>query len=100
MTPLFKVQKQTEMSTQQLVSAKVLSTVDMTAATPKKQSDTTLKLLLQGKAAAKQESSVVLTSDFSVATAKVVAPTAKSEATKSLESLLQGEKSDEGTASH
>ena len=98
-TPLFKVQKNPEISTQQIVSAKAIHSNGVAAATPKKRADETLKLLLQGEKTAKGESSV-LTSDFSVATAKVIAPHAKSDAAKTLESLLKVDSSgDENTAS-
>ena len=96
-TPLFKVHKNTDISTQQIVTVKAVSSTTLAEMTPKKRSDDTLKLLLQGEKTAKKEGSI-LTSDFSVATSKVIAPQAKSEAAKSLESLLQGESSsDEGT---
>ena len=98
-TLLFKVQKSAEISTQQIVSAKAIHSNGVAAATPKKRADETLKLLLQGEKTAKGEGSV-LTSDFSVATAKVIAPHAKSEAAKTLESLLKVDSSgDENTAS-
>ena len=98
-TPLFKVQKSPEISTQQIVSAKAIHSNGLEAAAPKKRADETLKLLLQGEKTAKKEGSV-LTSDFSVATAKVIAPHAKSEAAKTLESLLKADSSDdESTAS-
>jgi len=95
-TPLFKVHKSVDISTEQIVTAKAVSSSAITDMTPKKRSDDTLKLLLQGEKTAKKEGSL-LTSDFSVATARVIAPHAKSEAAKSLESLLQGtENNDEG----
>ena len=98
-TPLFKVQKNPEISTQQIVSAKAIHSNGVAAATPKKRADETLKLLLQGEKTAKGEGSV-LTSDFSVATAKVIASHAKSEAAKTLESLLKADSSgDESTVS-
>ncbi|HFB53497.1 MAG TPA: flagellar hook-length control protein FliK [Sulfurimonas autotrophica] len=86
-TPLFKAQKPTEISTQQIVNAKTLTHTNSGVSSSNKRSGDTLKLLLQGEKTAKQEG-VRLTSDFSVATAKVIAPHAKSEAQKSLESLL------------
>ncbi len=98
-TPLFKGQKSAEISTQQIVSAKAIQSNGSEISAPKKRADETLKLLLQGEKTAKKEGSV-LTSDFSVATAKVIAPHAKSEAAKTLESLLKEDSSDdEGTAS-
>ena len=97
-TPLFKVHKNTDISTQQIVTVKAVNSGTLAEMTPKKRSDDTLKLLLQGEKTAKKEGSI-LTSDFSVTTSKVIAPQAKSEAAKSLESLLQGESSsDEGTS--
>jgi hypothetical protein len=93
-TPLFKVQKHVEISTEQMVSAKALHSNGSDAVAPKKRADDTLKLLLQGKETAKKEGSR-LTSDFSVATAKVIAPHAKSEAAKTLESLLKSDNKDE-----
>jgi len=97
--PLFKLQKQREISTQQFVSAKTQRTPDNMITTQGRKSDATLKQLLQGKVAARQASSV-LTNDFSVATAKIIAPAVTNKATKNLEFLLKGEKSDESTASH
>ena len=98
-TPLFKGQKSAEISTQQIVSAKAIQSNGSEISAPKKRADETLKLLLQGEKTAKKEGSV-LTSDFSVATAKVIAPHAKSETAKTLESLLKADSSDdEGTAS-
>ncbi|HFB53864.1 MAG TPA: flagellar hook-length control protein FliK [Sulfurimonas autotrophica] len=93
-TPLFKVQKSADISTEQIVTAKTVNNSAITGMTQKKRSDDTLKLLLQGEKTAKKEGST-LTSDFSVATAKVIAPHAKSEAAKTLESLLQGDSSND-----
>jgi len=93
-TPLFKMQKSAEISTQQMVSVKTIQSNGVEATTPKKRADETLKLLLQGEKIAKKEGSR-LTSDFSVATAKVIAPHAKGEAAKTLESLLKSDSSDD-----
>ncbi|WP_304545158.1 flagellar hook-length control protein FliK [Sulfurimonas microaerophilic] len=94
-TPLFKAQtKVMELSTQQIVAAKVTTEIDK----PQKQkTENTLELLLRGQKALQKDSA--LTADFSVATAKVIAPTAKTDAQQSLESLLSGESISEGTSS-
>jgi len=97
--PLFKLQKQREISTQQFVSAKTQRTPDNMITTQGRKSDATLKQLLQAKAVVKQDRTV-LTNDFSVATAKIIAPAVTNKTTKNLESLLKGEKSDESSASH
>ncbi|QOP44806.1 flagellar hook-length control protein FliK [Sulfurimonas paralvinellae] len=97
-TPLFRVQKRADISTEQIVAAKAAHANDIEVLTPKKRADDTLKLLLQGEKTAKKEGSV-LTRDFSVATAKVIAPSAKSEVTKSLESLLQSDTGDDQSSS-
>ncbi|QOP40238.1 flagellar hook-length control protein FliK [Sulfurimonas marina] len=90
-TPLFKAQtKVMELSTQQIVAAKVTTEVEK----PQKQkSENTLELLLRGQKAIQKDTS--LTADFSVATAKVIAPTAKTDAQQNLESLLNGESASE-----
>ncbi len=89
-TPLFKAQASTEITTEQLVNAKVNKTVVTDIKTQKQKADETLKLLLRGEKVTKNDLS--LTADFSVATAKVIAPTATTEVTKNLESLLKGDK--------
>lgn len=88
-TPLFKAQMQTEHSTEQIVQSKQLKTEEKT---PKEKADETFKLLLRGEKAV--QNNPVLTSDFSVASARVLAPTATGSATKTLEQLLHGESSD------
>jgi len=88
-TPLFKAQIPSEHTTEQLVASKQFKVEEKT---PKTRADETLKLLLRGEKPAQSNS--IMTADFSVATAKVIAPSATSEATKSLESLLHGESSD------
>jgi len=88
-TPLFNAQTTKEISTEQLVNTKVLNrTNTQEKTTSKNRVDDTLKLLLQGQKAAKQEGST-LTNDFSVATAKVLAPENKSENKSLFESLLR-----------
>jgi len=85
-TPLFKAQVTTEITTQQLVHAKA-TTIEVK--TPKQKADDTLKLLLRGDKVTKNDSG--MTADFSVATARVLAPSATTESSKSLESLLRGD---------
>lgn len=85
-SPLFKAQNTQELSTEQIVQAKQIKVEQKT---PKEKADETLKLLLSGDKAAKSDTK--LTADFSVATARVIAPSATKESTKTLESLLRGE---------
>ncbi len=93
-TPLFKAQIPKEHTTEQLVATKAFKVEEKT---PKVRADETLKLLLRGEKLSHTNSA--LTADFSVATARVIAPTATSEAVKSLESLLHGESSESSTTS-
>jgi hypothetical protein len=86
-TPLFKVSQKTEHTTEQLVQTKQFTPPTKSA---KEKADDTLKLLLRGEKPSMGNSK--LTADFSVATAKVIAPSATSETTKSLEQLLHGDK--------
>jgi len=86
-TPLFKATEAKEHSTEQIVVAKQFK---IEQKTPKEKADETLKLLLRGE---KVKSSTNFTADFSVATAKVLAPTSTTDATKNLERLLHGETS-------
>jgi flagellar hook-length control protein FliK len=86
-TPLFKAAEAKEHSTEQIVVAKQFK---IEQKTPKEKADETLKLLLRGE---KVKGSTNLTADFSVATAKVLAPTATTDVTKNLERLLHGETS-------
>ena len=58
---------------------------------PTSRADETLKLLLRGEKPTSIDTSLGLTKDFSVATARVVAPSATTEATKSIEKLLRGD---------
>ena len=86
-TPLFNAQKNVEISTEQIVQTKAQNRTSFDLNTPKKTTNDTLELLLQGKKSA-QKSDLGLTSDFSVATAKVIAPSLKNDNVKSLEALL------------
>jgi len=88
-TPLFKAQDKTEHTTEQLVQTKQFKVEEKT---PKTKADETLKLLLRGEKPTATNSN--MTADFSVATARVLASTATSESTKSLEKLLHGESSE------
>ena len=89
-TPLFKAQQAevVHQTTEQLVQTKVNNVSSTNQKTSKDKADETLKLLLRGEN--KSTASDLLTSDFSVATAKVIAPQ-KGEDTNILEKLLQGE---------
>ncbi|MDD5157770.1 flagellar hook-length control protein FliK [Sulfurimonas sp.] len=87
-TPLFKTEALFERATtEQFVNSKKNIAPQSDQKTTKDRSDETLKLLLRAEKPA--QSDVVLTSDFSVATAKVIAPKAKEDAVVSLEQLLQ-----------
>lgn len=68
-TSLFKAQKTQEITTEQLVQAKQ---IQVEQKTPKQKADETLQLLLKGEKASKGD--LKLTADFSVATARVIAP--------------------------
>ncbi len=86
-TPLFKAQNtMPEITTQQIVDTKVNSLISHQK-NPKQKADETLKLLLRGEKGSKND--IGLTADFSVATAKVIAPRALKEADKSLAALLK-----------
>ena len=93
-TPLFKAQTPSEHTTEQLVASKQFKVEEKT---PKTRADETLKLLLRGEKLSQANS--ILTADFSVATAKVIAPTATSEATKALEGLLHGDSGESSNSS-
>ena len=85
-TPLFKAQNpRPEITTQQIVDTKTNSLSPQKIS--KQKTNDTLQLLLRGEKVSKKDTS--LTADFSVATAKVIAPHASKEAEKSLESLLK-----------
>ncbi|MDQ7045279.1 MAG: flagellar hook-length control protein FliK [Sulfurimonas sp.] len=83
-TPLFKAQEKTELTTEQIVQTKQFKVEEKT---PKTKADETLKLLLRGDKPSLSVGNT--TADFSVATARVIAPTATSEAQKSFEQLLR-----------
>jgi len=84
--PLFKAQSSKEYTTEQYVHVKANSNIKIEEKTPKERADETLRLLLRGEKP--QQSSSNLTADFSVATAKVIAPRAIEESTRNLEKLL------------
>jgi len=89
-TPLFKAQEVMQTtSTQQIVQVKANTSVNTQIKTPKDRADETLKLLLRGEKPAIKESG--LTADFSVSTAKVIAPSATTETKKTIETLLHGD---------
>jgi flagellar hook-length control protein FliK len=91
-TPLFKAQTATEhTTTEQIVQVKVNSSSKVEQKTVKQKADETLKLLLRGEKPAMRNPA--LTADFSVVTAKVIAPTATTDISKSLEQLLSGNSS-------
>jgi len=92
-TPLFKAQTKTEISTEEIVTTK---TNIVEQKKPKERADENLKLLLRTDKSVKSDAG--FTADFSVATARVIAPSANQE-TKTLESLLNGEKSQD-SATH
>ena len=87
--PLFKAQASKEITTEQLVNTKVIA-AEVKA--PKQKAEETLKMLLRGDKAIKSEGN--MTADFSVATARVIAPKAATEVSKSLNSLLRDDPSD------
>ncbi len=96
-TPIFKAQNRVEVvTTEQIVLAKQFQPLE--EKTPKQRADNTLKLLLRGEKPT--QSSANLTADFSVSTAKVIAPSitneipsARLQQGKSFESLLRGDSS-------
>jgi hypothetical protein len=91
--PLFKAQTKTTPTVQESVNVKSTTAPNLTdIQTPKKRLDETLKMLLKGESAAKKELTG-LTSDFSVATAKVIV-SSKPRQQESLESLLQASGAD------
>ena len=90
--PLFKALTQKEHTTEQIVQTKIVAKEHKT---PKTKANDTLKLLLRGEKVVKSDTR--LTADFSVSTAKVIAPVATTEAHKSLESLLKGDKNSSDT---
>jgi len=83
-TPLFKAQISKEITTEQFVQAKVNTNIKIKS--PKAKAEATLKMLLRGERVMKKETG--FTADFSVATARVIAPSAPTNVSKNLESLL------------
>jgi len=95
-TALFKLQTPKEITTEQFVQAKISTINQLEVKTPKQKADDTLKMLLRGEKSVKKESG--FTADFSVATARVIAPQTQKNSINSLESLLRGEKKEDTTA--
>ncbi len=88
-TPLFKAQAVVEhTTTEQIVQVKHHLVEQKT---PKDKANETLQLLLRGEKPSM--SNPALTADFSVATAKVIASTATTDASRALENLLRGDSS-------
>ena len=97
-TPLFKAQTKSEITTQELVEVKSMQHEPIQK---KKKTGQTLELLLRGeKASHKVNMQTNLTADFSVATAKVIAPGVGEKVTKNLETLLKGSESDKSEVQH
>ena len=93
-TPIFKAQSTAEIATtEQVVQAKQFKA--QPTKTPKDRADETLKLLLRGEKPSPSAANV--TADFSVTTAKVIAPRATTDAARTLESLLRGDSSGQAT---
>lgn len=89
-TPLFKAQApQQHATTEQIVQVKANSMQRVEEKTPKTKADETLKLLLREEKPSLNN--LVLTADFSAATAKVIAPNPTQEGMKTLEQLLGGD---------
>jgi len=89
--PLFKAQQKTEISTQELVNVKTLKQEPLHK---KEKVENSLELLLRtDKASQNSTTATPLTADFSVATAKVIAPSVRTVSTKNLEALLKTSKS-------
>ncbi|MEA2073869.1 MAG: flagellar hook-length control protein FliK [Campylobacterota bacterium] len=93
-TPLFKAQASKEITTEQLVNAKINTTEEVKS--PKQKSDETLKMLLRGDKVTQKDTG--FTADFSVATARVIAPQATTDARKNLETLLRGDSGENSSA--
>ena len=91
-TPLFKAQEKLEHTTEQLVQTKQFKVEQKT---PESRANETLKLLLRGEKPSLIDASLGLTKDFSVATARVIAPSATTEVTKTVEQLLRGDAGDD-----
>jgi hypothetical protein len=101
-TPLFKAHTpQVMATTEQTLQAREFKLTEASnhlKKTARERADETLKLLLRGEKVQKAETvGINMTSDFSVATAKVIAPSAKTESQNSLESLLRGENTEQST---
>ena len=90
-TPIFKAQTSfiEHTTTEQIVQAKSNNLSKTEQKTEKSKADETLKLLLRNEKSSLEGST--LTADFSVATAKVIAPSAATDTMKSLEKLLNSE---------
>ncbi len=89
-TPLFKAQAQQQhTTTEQIVQAKANTIQKTEEKTPKTKADETLKLLLREEKPS--INNLALTADFSVATAKVIAPNPTQDGIKTLEQLLGGD---------
>ena len=85
-TPLFKEIQPQKITTEQIMSTKIAKEINKSQ---KQRQNNTLELLLRGEKVAKQDTT--LTRDFSVATARVVASSAKTDSQTQLENLLKGE---------
>ena len=91
-TPLFRAQNSSvAITTQQIVETKANNLT--TQKTPKQKAEESLQLLLRGEKALKSDA--MFTADFSVATARVIAPQPVRETDNSLAALLKNESSDE-----
>jgi len=97
-TLLFKEQTKSEITTQELVEVKSMQHEPVQK---KKKTAQTLELLLRGeKVSHKVNAQTNLTADFSVATAKVIAPRVDVKTAKTLETLLQGDTSEKSELQH
>ena len=83
-TPIFKSKIMTEHTTEQLVQVKQFKVEQKT---PKDKANETLQLLLSGEKSSSEAQNI--TADFSVQTAKVIAPRVMTKGLKELESLLR-----------
>lgn len=93
---LFKAQGSKEITTEQFVQTRLSSSNPAESKTSKQKADDTLQMLLRGEKSTKSDSG--LTVDFSVATARVIAPPATTETRSSLESLLSGEEKESSSS--
>jgi len=92
-TPLFKAQSKTEITTQEIVNAKI---INIETNSKKEKTQNSLESLLRGeKASHKANENSALTTDISVSTAKVIAPSITSQTPKNFESLLRNSSEDE-----